>query len=141
MAERPKPPPLPLRTPATANRALEEHQRAIAQRQSDHEIKVDSDMRGIATYLRKREDMDRDRDVAAVVLAAELGAAHRMPARLQELARGLPAAQKRTARPLFENAGSAARGASRATFLALAIAALELAKELAPIVRHVIGGH
>jgi hypothetical protein len=134
-----------------ANRAiLHEHQRALTQRQSDHEVKVNQDLAGIATYLARRETAERqeaerranfERDVATSValVAGELEIAERLPPTLQatvqsltppSLPKALAKRKAPSATPVHVSARKSSEAAN-ASYLTLALLVLEFALEIA----------
>ncbi len=124
----PKLPPLvPPRPKPPANKALEEHQRAVVQRQSDHEIKVSGDMRAFAEYTKRREAHDKDLARSVVLVARELGIEDQLPPALQSLDEPrLPSSPPR----VCENASKSARASTATKYGTAAILVLEIILEV-----------
>lgn len=111
-----------------ANKKIREHQEAI-KRQSDHEIKVERDFSAMQRYLQGREAVDRELAAGLIVVARALGESDRLPPYLRELARTTPPATcAAPATPVYENAKKGAARAKHATWAAVALASIELAR-------------
>lgn len=126
----PKFPPLtPPRPTGPANRAIAEQAVAeIAKRQSDHEIKVDGDVRAIARYIAQKETNDRELAMAVCLVARAVGIEEQLPPGIQSAT--WPPNAKAQPKTVHENARTSAR-AAHGTWAAILLLLVEIAIQLA----------